>query len=148
MKEYLIVIISSIIFLAIFEGLLPKGKLGNNVKSIISIVVVLIILNPIVKFFNSDFNYENILYDNSEYQAYLDEYKKNTLEKEIESTLKLNGYNVISVSAMINDNQNKVEIIIEKDEFIKEDEHIIILEKAKSLVIERFYLSSWEVIVA
>ncbi len=148
MKDYLILITSVIIFLAIFEGVLPQGKFGKTTKSIISMVVVLVILTPIVKIFNSNFDFNNILLENLKYQEYLDKYQKETLEKEISSLLTIEGYVVSSVNVTISSSENKVKILIEKDELISDMEHIDILEKAKSLVIERFYLSNWEVIVA
>ena len=148
MKEYLLLVVSIIIFLSIFEGVLPKGKFGNRVKVIISMVVVLVILNPIVSIFNSNYDYSNSLNNSEEFTSYLNEYKKNTIEKEILSTLTLEGYNVLSVNAVVNGNENKVEIIIKKDELLSSEEHIDNLEKAKRIVIERLYLTGWEVVVA
>lgn len=148
MKEYLLLVVSIIIFLSIFEGVLPKGKFGNKVKVIISMVVVLVILNPIVSIFNSNYDYSNSLNNSEEFTSYLNEYKKNTIEKEISSTLTLEGYNVLSVNAVVNGNENKVEIIIKKDELLTSEEHIDNLEKAKRIVIERLYLTGWEVVVA
>ena len=148
MKEYLLLVVSIIIFLTIFEGVLPKGKFGNRVKVIISMVVVLVILNPIVSIFNSNYDYSNSLNNCEEFTSYLNEYKKNTIEKEILSTLTLEGYNVLSVNAVVNGNENKVEIIIKKDELLTSEEHIDNLEKAKRIVIERLYLNGWEVVVA
>lgn len=148
MKEYLLLVVSIIIFLTIFEGVLPKGKFGNRVKVIISMVVVLVILKPIVSIFNSNYDYSNSLNNSEEFTSYLNEYKKNTIEKEILSTLTLEGYNVLSVNAVVNGNENKVEIIIKKDELLSSEEHIDNLEKAKRIVIERLYLNGWEVVVA
>ena len=148
MKEYLLLVVSIIIFLSIFEGVLPKGKFGNRVKVIISMVVVLVILNPIVSIFNSNYDYSNSLNNSEQFTSYLNEYKKNTIEKEILSTLTLEGYNVLSVNAVVNSNENKVEIIIKKDELLSSEEHIDNLEKAKRIVIERLYLTGWEVVVA
>ena len=81
------------------------------------------------------------------YTEYLNEYKKVSLEKEITSFLVVNGFNVLSVKASISDIHNSLEILIKKDELNSDKEHIDNLEKAKNLIIERFYLLNWEIVV-
>ena len=147
MEKYLVVVSSVIIFLAVFEGVLPSGKFGKMVKTVVSMVVTIVILTPIVNIFNNSFDYETIINSNDGYVEYLNEYKKITLEKEVKSFLLINGLDVESVFVTINENNNLLEILIKKDELNSESEHINILEKAKNLVIERFYLSDWEISV-
>lgn len=145
MEKYLVVVSSVIIFLAVFEGVLPSGKFGKMVKIVISMVVTLVILTPILNIFNKNYDFNAILNESDEYVEYLNEYKKTTLEKEIKSFLLINDFDVVDVSVSVTTQENSLKILIEKDELNSDGEHINILEKAKNLVIERFYLSDWEI---
>ena len=147
MKEYALVIVSVIVFLVVFEGVLPKGKFSKYVKTVMSLVTVLVILIPIVNIFNNDYSYTSILSGDLAYEEYLEEYKKTTLEKEIKTVLESEKILVNSVFVEILDNKNKVTILLENQVLNEELEHIDIMEKAKKLVCERLYLTDWEIVV-
>ncbi len=147
MKEFALIIVSIIIFLVVFEGVLPKGKFGKHVKTVMSLVTVLVILIPVVNIFNSDYDFNSILNNNDNYEKYLEEYKMNTLKKEIKTVLESESIEVGEVFVEMSNEKNIVKVLIKKDELNETVEHIDIKEKAKSLIIERLYLKGWEIIV-
>ncbi len=147
MKEFIVILISVITFLVIFEGVLPKGKFGKIVKTIMSLIVVLTMLVPIIKIFNSGYDLSKVLNSDANYEKYLEEYKKTTLVKEITAVLYSEDIEVKSVFVELSEEKNKVTILLKNEVLNENNEHIDILEKAKTLVVERFYLSAWEVIV-
>ena len=147
MKEFALIIVSVIIFLAVFEGVLPKGKFGKLVRSVMSLVAVLIILVPIINIFNSDYNFNSVLNTDSRFEEYLDEYKKSTLKSQITTILESENMVVLNVNVEFLEDKNKVEILLQNQELNENGEHIDIKEKAKTLIIERLYLSDWEIVV-
>ncbi len=147
MKEFALIIVSVIIFLVVFEGVLPKGKFGKHVKTVMSLVAVLVILVPIINIFNSDYDFNSILNGNVAYEEYLEEYKKTTLEREIETVLEGESIVVNDVFVEFTNEKNKVLILLENQELNENGEHIDIKEKARDLIIERLYLNDWEIVV-
>ncbi len=147
MKEFIVILISVITFLVVFEGVLPKGKFGKIVKTVMSLIVVLTMLAPIIKIFNNDYDFNKILNSSASYDGYFKEYKKSTLIKEITAVLESENIEVKSVFVELSEEKNKVKILLKNEVLNENGEHIDILEKAKEIVVERLYLSSWEVLV-
>lgn len=147
MKEFALIIVSVIIFLVVFEGVLPKGKFGKHVKTVMSLVAVLVILVPVINIFNSDYDFNSILNGNVAYEKYLEEYKKTTLEREIKTVLEGESIVVNDVFVELTNEKNKVLILLENQELNENSEHIDIKEKARDLIIERLYLNDWEIVV-
>ncbi len=147
MKEFILIVVSVTTFLAIFEGVLPRGKSGRLVKTVMSLIVVLTMLVPIVKIFNEDYDFNSLLNGNEAYENYLEEYKITTLKKEIKAVLKSENIETLEVFVELDENQNKLKILLNMGALNESDGHIDILEKAKRLVIERLYLNDWEVLV-
>ena len=149
MKEYLISVVSVILFLSILEIFVPNSKVGQLVKSIISIVSFLLMLSPIITLINKEFNVDLIKNDSS-YSEFLIDYEKKIIKEEIIMLLSTNEIEVESVEIEGYENDgdfevSKIYIKIVKDVISSEDEHIIKIDKAKSLVIERLYYNQVEV---
>ena len=144
MKEYLIVIVSIIIFLTIFEGVLPKGKHNKFIKTIISSIVVCILLVPIIKIFNSDYTFDAVS-NNIDYENYLIDYKEKTIKNEIKTLL--NSEKIVEKKIEVDCKENIVLIILDEAVINDKEEHINNKEKAKSLLIERLYLIDWELLI-
>ncbi len=149
MKEYLISCISAVAFFSLIESLVLKGALTKILKSIISLISILIIIYPIVNLINYNFkdNYNQI---NEEYSSYLIKIEQKTTESEISSLLIKNGYTVSEVKVEV-DNENgnaiikKISVKISVLGITENDEHININDKIKNLILENLHENSVEI---
>lgn len=95
----------------IVELILPDGQMNRYIKGIFSFIIILVVIMPIPKLLNRDFNFSNI-FDNSGYeinsdylyQVNLD--KMNSVKNEIEKQIEKRGYLnvVVSINCDIFDN--------------------------------------------
>lgn len=95
----------------IVELILPDGQMNRYIKGIFSFIIILVVIMPIPKLLNRDFNFSNI-FDNSGYeinsdylyQVNLD--KMNSVKNEIEKQIEKRGYFnvVVSINCDIFDN--------------------------------------------
>lgn len=95
----------------IVELILPDGQMNRYIKGIFSFIIILVVIMPIPKLLNRDFNFSNI-FDNSGYeinsdylyQVNLD--KMNSVKNEIENQIEKRGYLnvVVSINCDIFDN--------------------------------------------
>ena len=95
------------------EFVLPDGQINKYIRGILSFIIVLVIIMPIPKLLNKDFDYSNILNygeniqadEDYLYQLNLD--KINLLKQDIEKDIVKHGYKNVSVyiSADIFQNQ-------------------------------------------
>lgn len=96
--------IAGIICLSVLiELLMPDGQMNRYIKNIFSFIIVLVVILPLPKLLKTDFNYENIFYnqesvevdENYLYQLNLD--RLNKLKYDIEEEILKNGYKNVSV---------------------------------------------------
>ena len=137
MNSYLLSI-SVIVFLtSIISLILPDGKMGKYVKSFFSILILLVIISPIFKFdefdFDSQLNEANLIQD--DYLYYINDTKTKSLEEECESLIEKQGVNnvVVDIDYFI-DNEyvysiKKATIFLDNAVINKNDEHININEE-------------------
>ena len=95
----------------IVELILPDGQMNRYIKGIFSFIIILVVIMPIPKLLNRDFDFFNI-FDNSGYeidsdylyQVNLD--KMNSVKNEIEKQIEKRGYLnvVVSINCDIFDN--------------------------------------------
>lgn len=95
----------------IVELILPDGQMNRYIKGIFSFIIILVVIMPIPKLLNRDFDFSNI-FDNSGYeidsdylyQVNLD--KMNSVKNEIEKQIEKRGYLnvVVSINCEIFDN--------------------------------------------
>lgn len=95
----------------IVELILPDGQMNRYIKGIFSFIIILVVIMPIPKLLNRDFDFSNI-FDNSGYeinsdylyQVNLD--KMNSVKNEIEKQIEKRGYLnvVVSINCDIFDN--------------------------------------------
>ena len=95
----------------IVELILPDGQMNRYIKGIFSFIIILVVIMPIPKLLNRDFDFSNI-FDNSGYeinsdylyQVKLD--KMNSVKNEIEKQIEKRGYLnvVVSINCDIFDN--------------------------------------------
>lgn len=87
----------------LIELLMPDGQMNRYIKNIFSFIIVLVVILPLPKLLKTDFNYENIFYnqesvevdENYIYQLNLD--RLNKLKHDIEGEILKNGYKNVSV---------------------------------------------------
>ena len=95
----------------IVELILPDGQMNRYIKGIFSFIIILVVIMPIPKLLNRDFDFSNI-FDNSGYeinsdylyQVNLD--KMNSVKNDIENQIEKRGYLnvVVSINCDIFDN--------------------------------------------
>ena len=95
----------------IVELILPDGQMNRYIKGIFSFIIILVVIMPIPKLLNRNFDFSNI-FDNSGYeidsdylyQVNLD--KMNSVKNEIEKQIEKRGYLnvVVSINCDIFDN--------------------------------------------
>jgi len=103
----------------LIELIMPDGQMNRYIKNIFSFIVVLVIILPLPKLLQKEYNYENIFgVENSVkvdeeylYQINLD--KLNLLKSNIEKEIYKNGYQNVSVyiNSNIFESQMKVKSI-------------------------------------
>ncbi len=133
MKEYVTSLVSSVVSITIIEMILPNNKIKKYVMFVSTIILVIVIINPIIVLFDKNINLENILNDSetflasSEYTAKLQYAKEKEigetynalLEEDIINRLKENGYIVKDISVEIDKESYepvKVNLEIEHDD--------------------------------
>lgn len=100
----------------IVELILPEGQLNKYIKGIFSFIIVLVIVMPIPKIINSNFDFSSIFdYENSvvvdeEYVYQLNLDKLNSLQEDIEHSINKYGYEEVNVYINCNIFQNKMDI--------------------------------------
>lgn len=119
MQAYILSILGIVLVSVLIEIILPNGQTAKYIKGIFSIFVVFVLINPVVKFFRSDFDVSKYLVaDNVAVDEKLlkNLYKEQIIatEKDIESQLESEGFSGVCVDL-------EYKIVEEK----------IILEKAK-----------------
>lgn len=133
MNKFAMSLVSSIIAITFIEMILPSNKIKKYVVFVSSIVLVIVVINPIMTIFNKNINIENILKDNETF-ILNNEYKNKmhyAKEKDIENTyrtflkddiisrMKENGYIVRNISVEVDDKTYEVtgmELEIEHDD--------------------------------
>ncbi|MBO5713518.1 MAG: hypothetical protein J6R88_04905, partial [Clostridia bacterium] len=111
-------------------------------RSIVSMLCVLAFVEPVLSLFNLNTN--NSTNFNVEFTSFLVKTEKETIESEILGLLKLKNYNVISVNAVV-DSENesvstkKVEIILNGNGINLNNEHINITKEVEKLILNNVF---------
>lgn len=103
----------------LIELVLPDGQINRYIKGILSFIIVLVIITPIPKLLNSEydfsniFNYENNIEVDEDYLYQLNLNKINVAKTKIEEDLTKRGYKNIEIyiNADIFENQMKYKSI-------------------------------------
>lgn len=151
MKNYLIICVISITFFSLLENMLIKGKLNKMVKSVFSIICILIIASPITNLIKGEYNL-NVVNFNEDLTNHLVKIEENTAQIEIKNMLIKNNFNVsnVSVTAINDGGIIKIEkiLVILKSQVINESgEHIILIKQAEDLLKKNCYNCILEVYV-
>ena len=150
MENYFYIISSVIILLALLENLIPNSSSGKSVKTVLSIIAVIVILSPILNLLKG---YENDSIETSgRYDDYLENYQNNLTEKSVELLLKTEGYDLEKVKVLgefngTNYAVQKIQIKFKNLVINDEEEHIIIIEKIENLIFERLNILKAEIVI-
>ena len=60
MLGYLLSIVGAIVLLMVVQLILPEGKIGVSVRSILGIFLLFVILSPIIKVVNDKFSFSDV----------------------------------------------------------------------------------------
>lgn len=146
-KSYITCCIGGVIFLSFARFLAPRGKNGDAVRSVISVITVAIIVIPAVTFLKNGANKSG-----PNNNAYLD-YERKIAEKtdvnSVKIALRLNGVECEKITVEFGD-ENKIKsitVFFEKSVIDGGDESINIIEKVKSTVAETLGIDKSAVII-
>lgn len=133
MNQFAMSLVSSVVAITLIEMILPSNKIKKYVVFVSSIVLVIVVINPITSILNKNIDIESILKDNetfilnSEYKNKMQYAKEkdmqdtyNTfLKDDIISRMKENGYLVRNISVKVDNKTYEVtemELEIEHDD--------------------------------
>lgn len=112
MKAYVLSVLGIVVCGIIIDVILPTGNISKYIKSVYSIFVVAVIINPIVSFLTNKndikLNYNNFEID-TELVNYIYEKRTNNLEKTIEKELENEGFLNVDIELQYSINNNEIE---------------------------------------
>ncbi len=151
MKNYLIVCTLSIILFSLLENMLIKGKFFKIVKSLFSIICILLISYPIINLVTNN-NYDISVNFDENYTNNLILIEENTVELEVKNIIKKGGYTPKNVEVIAENNNGnvavkKIKVIIDGEVIIENEEHINITKQVENLLKNNCYNCELEVIV-
>lgn len=153
MKSWVLSIVIVVFSITAISMLFPNGKTGKFIKSIFSLILILVALNPLdnLNFSNlirNDFYVDDDIYLQSDYIDFINKNKVNYYIKNCNLILEELGVFNSEINILFSDEENfkskitKV-IINLKNAVIKSDkEHIVIIENVKSRILEYLNLDS------
>ena len=81
MKNWIVSIVVNLFFISVMSMIMPKGKMATAFKSVTSLLVIIIIIQPIFELKKIDFNFGNIFNYEMDLQTnYLSYVQKTTIE--------------------------------------------------------------------
>ncbi len=150
MKAWILSVSAVILLTSIIVLILPENKISKYVKSIFSLLVMLVIISPIIKIQNEQVDFSNVFYESTvnvdyDFIKYINsqkilEYEKNC--KKLLEQLGVNNATIVIYYTILGDGsiQIKSTTINLINAVIKTDsEHIYIIEDIKEVISE--YLS-------
>lgn len=100
MSGYILSILGIVIAGVLIDIIMPSGTINKYIKSIYSIFVVAVLLNPLIKFLHKNHNF-TVKYKDYEINSNLIDYiyqsKVNSLEINIEKLLEDNGFKQVDI---------------------------------------------------
>lgn len=125
MSGYLISIIGVVMLGVLVDLVLPSGQMNKFVKSMFGIFTILIIISPVPKLINSNFDFSSLFYNQASIEIDKDFLEVTNrkiveqLEKSIESSCEKSGYNNVKceIESILVENKlviEKVKINLDK----------------------------------
>lgn len=89
LKVWVINICTAVFFITAVEMILPDNKMKKYAKFVLGLILITVIINPIIKIFNSDFNMESYVnsaskyFEGKEYTKDYDKYKISSIDNTV-----------------------------------------------------------------
>ncbi|MBO0523791.1 stage III sporulation protein AF [Clostridium botulinum] len=118
LKEWITNIAVAVFFITAIEMLLPKNNIKKYGKFVLGLILITVILNPIIKIFNKDYNISQYAdkatasFNNAEYKNDFDKYKKKNREETL-NNFKANLQNQTKKKLEEKFPENKYEVNVE-----------------------------------
>ncbi|MBE6057392.1 stage III sporulation protein AF [Clostridium sp.] len=118
LKEWITNIAVAVFFITAIEMLLPKNNIKKYGKFVLGLILITVILNPIIKIFNKDYNISQYAdkatasFNNIEYKNDFDKYKKKNREETL-NNFKANLQNQTKKKLEEKFPENKYEVNVE-----------------------------------
>ena len=149
MNNYFYAVSGVIVLLSLLENIIPNSSSGKSVKTVISVICVVVILSPIINILKGS---DTAVETGTIYNEYLEDYQNNLAEKSIKFLLESEGYTVNSVEVfgVYNSSSytvNKIAIKFENLVIMGDSEHINIIEKIENLLATRLNILKAEIVI-
>ncbi len=110
LSGYLLSVVGVVLLIVLIDLILPEGKISKYIKSIVSIVVVAVIVSPVAKLVNTDFDFKK-LFDggyqvDTEFLNEIDNQNIEVLCRDLEVKLSDLGYVGTQVSIVTGKSEN------------------------------------------
>ncbi|EPY2271261.1 stage III sporulation protein AF [Clostridium sporogenes] len=118
LKDWITNIAVAVFFITAIEMLLPKNNIKKYGKFVLGLILITVILNPIIKIFNKDYNISQYAdkatasFNNVEYKNDFDKYKKKNREETL-NNFKANLQNQTKKKLEEKFPENKYEVNVE-----------------------------------
>lgn len=89
LKVWVINICTAVFFITAVEMILPDNKMKKYAKFVLGLILITVIMNPIIKIFNNDFNLESYVnsaskyFEEKEYTKDYDKYKISSIDNTV-----------------------------------------------------------------
>lgn len=121
LKNWILNIVVIIFFVAFIEIMLPKSNMKRYINMILGLLIILVLINPIIKFMSSDIDIEREVFKNMSKEIFINnkenldyietqnrniiEIYKNKLKNEIKDLIELDGrYKIVKTNILIEEN--------------------------------------------
>ena len=142
-KSWVISVVSCVILTIIITFVTPEGRLGKVIKCVFSIVVSLVILQPITYVFDNEFDYvfSDVTLNNliqTDYLDYVFDVKIKSLKSKAKLVAENNGITNAEFEIIVDDQNNlqflikEFRVYLDKAVISSNKEHIDIIESLKN----------------
>lgn len=114
--SYILSIVGVVFLGVLVDVILPEGEMNKFIKGAFSLVALFVIVSPVQKLFNKNFDISNVFYDTAAVQTDKDFLEATTkqmklhLETALEVKLKDNGFDAVEVEILCDMSNNVLEI--------------------------------------
>ena len=116
MTNYILSIVGVVFLGVLVDVIMPDGEMNKYIKGVFSLLALFIIVSPVQKLFNNNFDLNNIFYDgkavetDSDFLDATNKQIKNQLEKSLLARYKSAGFDNIKVEIKCDMSNNVLEI--------------------------------------
>ncbi len=156
MNSWIICVVSTILITTILNILIPSKRFGTLIKSLFSLVCLLVILKPLI----NDINFDNVnsfadfsFIEQQGFIEYCINEKENDAVIKCDNLLEQNGIKNAKVYALFDIDENdkifakRIEINLKNAVIISDKEHIDIIEEIKHQICDLFEVNLKDIFI-